>query len=416
MHVLFLANEAPSFGHFRAVETVFALLMEAAASTVRVSYATLSGAAVSSGTTANRLSAAGISYLGDFADATESIPPKGRWRRWWGYIKDAHTPLKGVDYPRFIDPAATAAALHQAKPDAVILFWDSQFEHLLPALRGLPVVGYLARPRSEAPLAALPSIGNPLIRCLIRVQLKAYRRRHLARLSHLSRATNICAQDALFYKSNGIPCEYLSNIWADAYGSSWQTTRTREEARRQGVHILANIGQVTGTGNRFGLAWMATQVLPSLNRRLKGQQWTINICGRNAPPLDLAAMLDHPHVAWRGFVDDIDGEVAGNAIFLLCNNAGPYTGGYTRVAFAMSSGACLIAHSNLAKSMPELQHRRNALLGSTGEEIAALIAEAANDPALRALIGKAARDTYERRFAPPVAARRLIELASEALS
>ena len=59
--------------------------------------------------------------------------------------------------------------------------------------------------------------------------------------------------------------------------------------------------------------------------------------------------------------------MVGNHIFLLLNNAGPYTGGYTRVIYAFSSGSCLIAHKRLADSMPELVHDRNCLLGATPE-------------------------------------------------
>jgi glycosyltransferase involved in cell wall biosynthesis len=115
-----------------------------------------------------------------------------------------------------------------------------------------------------------------------------------------------------------------------------------------------------------------------------------------------------PNVAIRGFVPDIDEEMLGNHIFLLLNNAGPYPGGYTRVIFAFSSGSCLIAHRRLAESMPELVHDENCLLGDTPESIAALIAAAASDPALRSRIGEAARRTYVERYRPALIADKLL--------
>ena len=123
----------------------------------------------------------------------------------------------------------------------------------------------------------------------------------------------------------------------------------------------------------------------------QGIDWVINICGRFELPPEFDDLKPQPNVAMRGFVPDIDEEVRGNHIFLLLNNAGPYTGGYTRVIYAFSSGSCLIAHTRLAESMPELVHGRNCLLGATPEEIADHIAAAARDPALRARLGEAAR-------------------------
>ena len=123
-------------------------------------------------------------------------------------------------------------------------------------------------------------------------------------------------------------------------------------------------------------------------------------------------MKRHPHVALRGFVPDIDDEVAGNHIFLLLNNAGPYTGGYTRVIYAFSSGSCLIAHTRLADSMPELVHGRNCLLGATPEEIADHIAAAARDPGLRARLGEAGRATYEEDYRPSRVARGLCDMVA----
>jgi hypothetical protein len=80
------------------------------------------------------------------------------------------------------------------------------------------------------------------------------------------------------------------------------------------------------------------------------------------------------------------------------------------VIYALSSGACLIAHRRLADSMPELVHDENCLLGSTAEEIADLIALAARDPHLRDRLGNNGRATYEAHYQPSQVARGLLQM------
>ena len=115
-------------------------------------------------------------------------------------------------------------------------------------------------------------------------------------------------------------------------------------------------------------------------------------------------------MALRGFVEDIDDEIAGNQLFLLLNNAGPYTGGYTRVMYALSAGACLIAHSRLAELIPELVDDENCLLAGTPEAISDRIIRAARDEELRHRIGIAARQTYLDHFHPSRIAHGLCDM------
>ena len=120
------------------------------------------------------------------------------------------------------------------------------------------------------------------------------------------------------------------------------------------------------------------------------------------------ALLSHPLVHIKGFVDDVDAEVLSSPIFLLLNNAGPYSGGYTRVIYAFSTGACLVAHTNLRHSMPELINGENCLLADTPVGLVDCIERLLTDAALRKRIGQQARFIYETQFAPAHVARKLI--------
>jgi len=232
------------------------------------------------------------------------------------------------------------------------------------------------------------------------LQLRSDQEKHIKRMRFLRDSLNICAIDAEWYSAQGVKCNYLPNTWPDPFGPSWEKLRMTAENRRNGVHLLGNIGGLNATGNKFGLRYLAKEVLPILKKNMVDVPWVINICGRFSLPSDLKKSLNDKNISIRGFVEDIDDEVIGNHVFVLLNNAGPYTGGYTRVIYAFASGACLIAHTRLAKSMPELVSTKNCLLGNTAEEIAKFIHLAITDKVLRLSISRAARETYEKSFSP----------------
>jgi hypothetical protein len=246
-------------------------------------------------------------------------------------------------------------------------------------------------------------------------QFAAQERRHLRRMQRLHGSANICALDAAYYASHDVPCTYISNTWDDPVGSDWYARRSGLEAERPAIQILANIGALNATGNSFGMRYLGAEVMPILSEIASDSDWSVSICGQNQPASDIARVLKHPRIRIKGFVDDIDEEVLSSAVFLLLNNAGPYTGGYTRVVYACATGACLIAHSNLRNSMPELISGQNCLLGDTPSAIASHVKSALDDAGLRRNIGAAARDTYETQYAPRQVASKLVAMITQNL-
>lgn len=418
MHLLLLASLNPQFGHAKAGYIVFASLLEALAKLGhRVSYATTCCPNPPDASTLIRLAGAGVEFLGDFTDHVVSGEPVvSALRSDIRTVRKAIISLERDDLPRFVAPEKTVAKLLESGADAALLFWDSWFEHLLPDWRGIPIYGYLARPRYASSLTRIEAVSaqdggiNEIIRRLVLKSLiKRQRDRHTKRMRMLTLGTNICALDAAEYRNLGIACDYVPNTWPDLFGADWRKIRSEAEDARASVAVLGNIGDLTGTGNLFGVKYLAEQVLPHLKQHKVGA-WNINLCGRGELPDDVARLLGTDGINVKGFVDDIDGEMLANRIFLLLNNAGPYTGGYTRVAYAFSSGSCLVAHRRLADSMPEVEHGVNALLGNDAKEIADLLAEAIANPALTTRLGVAARSTYEMKYQPRVVAERLLSM------
>ena len=395
--ILVLSSVAPNYAHFRAGQTVLAHLLEALAQGgLDVRYAVAEPQLHADPVSQARLEQAGAKVLPGPPPEMAAVRPGSPVMRGINLIGEAIDPVRGRDDPYFAAPEIEAKRLVSSGADAAILFWDTAYEQVAEALtdRGMPVFGYLARPPFASAQATLPQRRAGLRRYVEGLRLNTKARRHFSRLRKLTGAKNICALDAAWYSREGVACRYLPNTWPDPSGDDWAAVRAAAEGRRCGVHILGNIGGLNATGNSYGMTYLADHVLPLLDRHMSGMEWTVNICGRFELPPELTRLTQHNHIALRGFVPDIDDEVAGNHIFLLLNNAGPYTGGYTRVIYAFATGACLIAHRRLADSMPELVSGENCLLGETPQQIADMIAQAAGDPELRSRIGAAARRTY----------------------
>ena len=282
--LLVLSSIAPNYAHFRAAQTVLAhLLEELARLGSEVSFAVAAERPAVDSASAERLRQAGVRAVAGAPPLLDHMSlPRTAAGRAALYAREAIDPRINADRPRFRHPEAEVARLQASGADEAILFWDTYYEHLVPALRhtGLRIYGYLARPPFAAGQALARERLSGVKRVLEEARLSGIERRHLARLRGLSGARNICAIDAAWYDRRAVGCSYLPNTWPDSFGDDWQARRRAAEGRRQGCHLLGNIGGLNATGNRFGLLYLADRILPLLGRGLQGLDWTVNICGR----------------------------------------------------------------------------------------------------------------------------------------
>lgn len=405
MRVLFLSSTLPCFGHAEAISTVFAVVLESfALQGIDVSWAIDGTGKSLEADTATRLEAIGVKMFADFSSDTVDLPTN-RLRRRLAMLRGAFFSLERDDVPRFRDPAEIARRIEASGADLVLLFWDTSFEFLTPHLR-IPVVAYTAKPRYEAAMVRLRHEmgGGSTLRLLRRLnsqRLAHQRRRHLDRVRRFAALSNIDAKDARAYNSEGVPCEYVPNTWGDPFGDDWRVRRRAIESET--LNIFGSFSTLTSTGNQIGISYWTNKVVPLLSDMLTGP-WVINVYGKGAErlPTSLRLRLNHPNIRLCGFVADIDREFLRNQIFLLCNNAGPYSGGYTRVIYAMAAGSCLVAHRNLADSMPEVVDGQNALLCDSPADFATAIQRLSVSPKLREQIATGARETYLYHYRPEV--------------
>lgn len=233
-------------------------------------------------------------------------------------------------------------------------------------------------------------------------------RAHLAMLRRYTFVADVAANDAAYYARQGVSAFYLANMWPMSPPADWEARRDALEAANPGK-IVGSVGNMSATGNSLGFVALGKEVLPALERALPHHSFKIHIFGGREPKSFLRPLLAHPAVVLRGFVDDLNEEIMSAPVFLISNNHHNFKVGHTRFLHAWSLGACVVAFRDCRESMPEIEHGRNALLGDTAEEVAALVAQALGDRELRRRLGRGGIETLQQKFSPATVTRTLIE-------
>jgi glycosyltransferase involved in cell wall biosynthesis len=226
-------------------------------------------------------------------------------------------------------------------------------------------------------------------------------------LNECEASGNFAAHHAAWLRRRGASgCEYYRTPIQDSPGDDWLAARQRHQ-RGGGRLRLLLIGHLRGVSTLDGLDVIASGVLPRLERTLGADGFEVRIVGGYDPPPHLQAALDRPSVRFLGHLEHPDEEFAA-ADALLVPTAIPL-GTRVRIISAFSFGCPVIAHQANALGIPELVDGANVLLGRSGEELAQATTRVAGDAELQRRLENAGRATYERFFAPSVAAARIEE-------
>lgn len=307
-------------------------------------------------------------------------------------------------YPQVVHAGKLEVLVKRFGADVVLIPWS---EWLTGAAANIdvPKFAYYGNPDSKSARAgARFQLANNDIG-IMRFGLEAILSRHLE-CAHLRQALkyewfgNVAYNDAMYYQRHGHKnAFYIQNMWVDRGLFNPNCNHERQNGfNSKAVRIIANIGKLSGTANTLGLQYLGQHLLPALQRSFAGTPYEVHILGAGQPHPAVSARLAVPEVIWRGFVDDIDTELTKADVFLCVNNATEYKVGHTRYLHAWSLGSCVVAHSDAAKSMPEIKHDENALLGETPDEIADLVSQAARQKKLNRRIGNGGYQTFRSCF------------------
>jgi len=308
-------------------------------------------------------------------------------------------------------------AVAKSRPDIILGIWSWESLQATYAIAGVPKFMYYGNPDHKPTEARLkhPELFDMETRTLLgkvrhRYNLLVNRVREIQHLQMAGRCevmANNSLVDAEYYQAAGHPRSiYLHNMWPEARPA---LPGPAVEIAHGVARITGSVGNLGATGNTFGLYYIGRHVAPGLETRLGNGNFTIDIFGGGRPSASVAKVLEHPAIRRRGWVDDIDAEIRNSCAFLVLTNVEGFIVGNTRILLAWSLGACVIAHTDSALSMPEMRHMENVLLGATPDEINDLICKAARDPELRARIGRGGYDTFQRYYRSDTVVPKMLE-------
>ncbi|MEO7083223.1 MAG: glycosyltransferase [Gemmatimonadaceae bacterium] len=191
----------------------------------------------------------------------------------------------------------------------------------------------------------------------------------------------------------------------DAAGDDWAAHRT--DGSRKKFKIITAISNLQSTSTRSAMSFVATELIPALERELGRDAFEVHVIGTGTPPPEMTALLPRPDIVIRGYVADIHAEF--NSADVVLQPTPVFLGFRVRIITASSFGCCVVAHENDAINMPEMITEQNVLLANNGPDMVRALLRVYRDPPLRRRLGEGARKTYEEFFHPRVAGARLVQ-------
>ena len=345
------------------------------------------------------LASLGVSVR-DLEENSSSPPACAPMGQRLALVRKALVPRLQDFYPGLQYAAALEGLIRRERPDVLYAFDFSSaaclsfLDDLPPLLTAVVNLDHLVY---EADRTVAPRGARQMMRHFLE---KAARRRlprwEVQVLLPSQRVVVHAAHHGEWLRKRGlVQCLYLPNPVVDAVGPECHRLREEVQGLRERPMVLF-IGRLDSTINRPALALLAREILPVLEGELGPDGFKLHVVGQGEIERDLADGLRRPWVSVRGYVEDVKSEFLGCHVLLVPT---PSEFGFrTRVAEGFSYGCCVVSHSSNALGMPELVHEDNALLASSGRDLAMEVVRAIRNPGLRGRLQKRARETYEERL------------------
>lgn len=359
-----------------------------------------------------------IIYLGDI------LSKQSRWMKKFSHAWAVVRSLPGIR--RQINPyffpamAAKARVMSQVErlcPDILLSIWSWEALEASYDIPGVPKFVYYGNPNHKPQEAQLlfpdlfdmpiHGVANRIKFRVLKLLNRAREIQHLEMMAQCETTANNALIDAQYYTKKGHPQSlYLQNMWPDA---EMIPAFSKGSGNEDIFHICGSVGNLGATGNTFGLYFLGLELAPRLEALLGRDKLVIDVFGGGRPRAKVAEVLKRPSIRLRGWVGDLNVEIQHSCAFLVLTNSYGFNVGNTRILLAWSLGACVIAHTSSALSMPEMKHGYNALLGDTAEEIAILVARVARDVTLRESIGRGGYETFQKYYRSEAVVPRMLE-------
>jgi len=171
-------------------------------------------------------------------------------------------------------------------------------------------------------------------------------------------------------------------------------------------------GSLVGLGSRSAFHFMIKKVYPELVKLWGTGGFKIYITGmRQMPGWARDAIAALPEFEFLGFVDNLE-DLLANCHAVMVPIRVP-VGNRSRIVTAMAKGIPIVAHVNTRLGNPDLEDGVNCFLANNGRDFAKKMQRLYVDAELRQRIIIAAKDCYNRKFAPQTATSFLIDIIKD---
>lgn len=160
--------------------------------------------------------------------------------------------------------------------------------------------------------------------------------------------------------------------------------------------VVMIVGHLRSTFSSAAFKFLATEILPELERRGLTDRLEFHLIGKFEPVPNIAPLLNHKCIRRLGYVENLGDAVNRSDVVL---QAMPYAPGVgMRLSALTSAYPCLVLHDVIGRSLPEFRHDENCLLAKTGSEFVDAIMKACEDRDLNRRLRIGARATYEKYY------------------
>lgn len=173
--------------------------------------------------------------------------------------------------------------------------------------------------------------------------------------------------------------------------------------KQDGVPSFLFLGTLTGLGSRAAFHFMLRTLYRPLVRVWGKEGFQILIAGtRGLPGWVQSELKEKPEFKYLGFVEDLDSVM--DSCHAVLTPIDVPVGNRSRIVTAMAKGTLVIAHENAALGNPDLVDGVTCYLARDAGAFIDRMRKAVEHPEDVARIVRRARERYEARFEPEVAA------------
>ena len=156
----------------------------------------------------------------------------------------------------------------------------------------IPVYAYYGNPDPKVAIANWyrkwklennkKSIRNLLKSSLDRIYINFKEIAHLKVMNKLNGVFDVALNDTNYYRKKGIKnVTYIRNMWGDL-DYQWKIKK-KNLIKGKKIKIIGNVGNLSATGNSFGMFILVTEILPELRKRLGEDNFEIHLLGGGLP-------------------------------------------------------------------------------------------------------------------------------------